>query len=86
MTAYNAGLKVIAYATSGHIAINMTVPFVNGYNYGTNNATISSVGYDIGPTQLGNLTVGQYAIINLDIYHEGVLVNWTVTPVWTNSP
>ncbi|MGA2386353.1 MAG: hypothetical protein ABSG33_07460 [Candidatus Bathyarchaeia archaeon] len=86
MTAYNAGLKVIAYATSGHIAINMTVPLVNGYNYGTDAAIVSDIGYDIGPTQLGNLTAGQCATVNLDIYHEGVLANWTVTPVWTNSP
>jgi hypothetical protein len=85
-TAYNAGLKVIAYSGTGQLEINMTVPLVNGYNYGTDAAIVSSIEYDIGPTQLGNLTAGQYAIIDLDIYHEGVVTNWTVTPVWTDTP
>jgi hypothetical protein len=84
MTAYNAGLRVIAYSGTGQLEINMTVPLVNGYNYGTDASLVT--GYEIGPQQLGNLTGGQYAIIDLDIYHEGVVTNWTVTPVWTNSP
>jgi hypothetical protein len=86
-TAYNAGLKVIAYSGAGVLEINMTVPFVNGYNYGTNSAIVSSLdNLNLGPLQLENLTRGQYAIVNLDIYHEGIVTNWTVTPVWTNTP
>ncbi len=86
-TAYNAGLKVVAYSGTGILEINMTVPLVNGYNYGTNSAIVSYLdNYELGPLQLGNLTRGQYAIVDLDIYHEGVVANWTVTPVWTNLP
>ncbi len=89
-TAYNAGLNVIAYSGTGLLEINMTVPFVNGYNYGTNSAIVSALANPdlgpLGPLQLGNLTRGQYAIIDIDIYHEGIVTNWTVTPVWTNSP
>jgi hypothetical protein len=84
-TAYNAGLKVVAYAVSGHIAINMTVTLANGYDYGTN-PTIDATLCTPGSTQLGNLTAGRFATVNLDLYHEGVLANWTVTPVWTNTP
>jgi hypothetical protein len=83
-TAYNAGLKVEAYSGTGVLEINMTVPFVNGSNYGTDSSIISQL-IQLGPTQLGNLTTGQAVIIDLDIYHEGVVTNWTVTPVWTNS-
>jgi hypothetical protein len=86
LTAYNAGLRVIAYSTGGQLVINMTVPLVNGYNYAADASVASSIGYNIGPQQLGNLTGGQYAIVALDIYHEGFVINWTVTPVWTNSP
>jgi len=84
-TAYNAGLKVIAYSDTGVLEINMTVPFVNGYNYGTTSAIVSSLG-TLGPLQLGNLKGEQYAIINLNIYYESVVATWTVTPVWTNTP
>jgi hypothetical protein len=84
-TAYNAGLKVEAYSGTGVLEINMTVPFVNGYNYGTDSSITSKL-TQLGPAQLGNLTNGQAVIIDLDIYHEGVVTNWNVTPVWTNSP
>ncbi|HKM59469.1 MAG TPA: hypothetical protein VJY36_01205 [Candidatus Bathyarchaeia archaeon] len=84
-TAYNAGLKVEAYSGTGVLDINMTVPFVNGYNYGTDSSITSKLS-QLGPAQLGNLTSGQAVMIDLDIYHEGVVTNWNVTPVWTNSP
>ena len=84
-TAYNAGLKVEAHSGTGILEINMTVPFVNGYNYGTDSSITSKL-IQLGPAQLGNLTSGQALIIDLDIYHEGVATNWNVTPVWTNSP
>jgi hypothetical protein len=40
-TAYNAGLKVEAYSGTGVLEINMTVPFVSGYNYGTDSSITS---------------------------------------------
>jgi hypothetical protein len=84
-TAYNAGLKVEAYSGSGVLEINMTVPFVSGYNFGTDSSITSKLS-QLGPAQLGNLTSGQAVMIDSDIYHEGVVTNWTVTPAWTNSP
>jgi hypothetical protein len=84
-TAFNAGLKVQAYSGTGVLEINMTVPFVNGYNYGTDSSITSKL-MQLGPAQLGNLTSGRAVIIDLDIYHEGVVTNWTVSPVWTNIP
>jgi hypothetical protein len=84
-TAYNAGLRVIAYSNVGKLAINMTVPFANGYNCATD-SRINATLIQLGPTQLGNLTARTSAAVNLDIYREGVIVNWTVTPVWTDTP
>lgn len=84
-TAYNAGLRVEAYSGTGILEINMTVPFVNGYNYGTDSSITSQL-TQLGPAQLGNLTSDQAVMIDLDIYHEGVVTNWSVTPVWTISP
>jgi hypothetical protein len=37
-TAYNAGLKVVAYDAKGNLQINMTVPLTNGA-FGTSDAT-----------------------------------------------
>jgi hypothetical protein len=37
-TAYNAGLKVVAYDSKGTLQINMTIPLTNGA-FGTSNAT-----------------------------------------------
>ena len=101
VTAYNAGLHVIGYASDGAMEVNITVPLVADAVYGTDQ-TIDSliinnprliVGNDIGALhfgqigsfQLGSLSVGQTADIFLAIYHEGVIANWTVTPLWTNS-
>ena len=41
---------------------------------------------NIGSLQLGNLNGGQNANVRLGIFHEGTVTNWTVTPVWTNTP
>jgi len=35
--------------------------------------------------QLGSLFSEQTAIIEIGIFHDGTVSNWTVTPVWTNS-
>ena len=91
-----------AYSSDGTLEINMTVPLVVNAVYGTDSATKSlilgnprtSVGNDIGglhfgqigSLQLGSLDVGQTANVFLAIYHEGIVANWTVTPVWTNTP
>ena len=102
VTAYNAGLHVIGYAADGTLEVNMTVPLVTNAVYGTDTATdalilnnprlitgndIGTVHFgQIGPLQLESLAVGQTANVFLAIYHEGIVGNWTVTPVWTNTP
>jgi hypothetical protein len=106
LTAYNAGLKVVAYSADGVLEINMTVPLVHGAAYyigsssyygdvidfGTDNATqaiASSLDSYIGSTdslKLGDLYGGQTVPVNINILHEGIVTNWTVTPVWSNTP
>jgi len=101
VTAYNAGLHVVGYASDGALEVNMTVPLVTDAVYGTDTATdalilnnprliegnnIGALHFgQIGPLQLGSLAVGQTGQVFLAIYHEGVVTNWTVTPVWTNT-
>jgi hypothetical protein len=70
----------------------MTVPLTT-YGLGEfgTNAAIYSYLYSFDPycrssPKFGNLTSGQSADVNLDIYHEGTVTNWTVTPVWTSTP
>jgi hypothetical protein len=83
-TAYNAGLQVVAYAANGTLEIDMTVPLVNSFStFGTNPSTII---YGNDSLKLGNLLTTQTAEIDIGIFHEGAVSNWTITPVWTNSP
>ncbi len=87
-TAYGAGLHVVAYSQDGTLEINMTVPLTWG-EYAADSATESYVSTFDGVTgslQLGSLVGGQSTNVDLDIYHEGTVTNWTVTPVWTNTP
>ena len=96
ITAYNAGLHVVAYNSTGTLEINMTVPLTSsgtmyGAVFGTDAATDNYVSseYDMyGPssTQLITLDSGQNRAIMINIFHEGNVTNWTITPVWTNSP
>jgi hypothetical protein len=82
--AYNAGLNVVAYAANGTLEINMTVSLVgNSATFGTDAATAI---YGNDSLHLGNLFSTQSADIALGIFHKGAVSNWTVTPVWTNSP
>jgi hypothetical protein len=91
--AYDAGLHVVAYAANGAVEVNMTVPLDGTVNvtgsentdfapvFGTDAATQI---YGNDSLQLGNLYGGQTASISLGIFHEGVVTNWTVTPVWVD--
>jgi hypothetical protein len=86
--ALNAGLQVIAYNTYGRLEINMTVPIGRG-EFGTSEAITSYILSNnpySDPPKFGNLVSGGTANANLNIYHEGVVRNWTITPVWTNTP
>ncbi len=81
-TAFNAGLHVVGYDLNGVLVANITVPLGSGY-FGSDNATDA---YSTGTSQLGRLDSGQIANINENIVHEGAAYNWTVRPVWSNSP
>jgi hypothetical protein len=91
-TAHNAGLHVVAYNSTGTLEINMTVPLANsgtmyGAVFGTDVATDNYVSgiYGISSTRLITLDSGQNMPIMINIFHEGTVTNWTITPVWTNS-
>ena len=88
--AFNAGLHVDAYDAAGTIEINMTFP-LSGGTFGTDSQTdayVASPQYSStgsGPSlKLGNLAGGETVEVFIRIFHEGVVTNWTVTPVWTN--
>jgi hypothetical protein len=92
-TAYNAGLHVVAYNSTGTVEINMTVPLTNsgtmyGAVFGTDVATDNYVSSNFGISSLQLITLdsGQNMPIMINIFHEGTVSNWTITPVWTNSP
>lgn len=85
--AYNAGLHVVAYAANGTVEINMTVPFT-GNNFGTDNATDAFVSKSEGNSSLALqiLDSGQTTQVYINIFHEGVVATWSVTPVcWSYS-
>ena len=88
-SAFNAGLHVQAYASDGTIKINMTVPLTYG-EFAANAEIYSYIcsfdPYCTSSPKYGNLASGQSADVNLDVYHEGTVTNWTVTPVWTRAP
>jgi type II secretory pathway pseudopilin PulG len=88
-TAYNAGLHVVAYDAEGNLRINMIVPLKNIASFGTDSATIDYALAHAGGTdslQLGKLLTTQTAAISIQIFHQGNVTDWTLTPVWTNSP
>jgi hypothetical protein len=89
--AYNSGLNVLASASNGTLLVNMTVPLDNGIVFGTDtqirNYLTSLYYYNVvNPQDYSSLGAGQVTAIDVAIFHEGVVSNWTVTPVWTNSP
>jgi hypothetical protein len=89
--AFNAGLHVSAYTADGTLVVNMTVPLINGaWVYGTDAITDAFVSNhfqdNLGTFQLGYLKSGQSVTFYLNFYHENNVGNWTITPVWTNSP
>ena len=81
-TAYNTMLHVVGYDLNGILVSNVTIPLGSGY-YGSDNETGA---FGSVSSQIGTLQSGQIANINENIIHEGFAYNWTVTPVWTNSP
>ena len=85
--AFNAGLHVTAFSAEGILEINMSFPLTGGI-FGTNSAIdayVESSRGGVSSLQLGNLAGGEPEEVNIQIFHEGVVSNWTVTPVWTNT-
>jgi hypothetical protein len=86
-TAFNAGLHVVAIDANGVLQINMTVPFDNGgAQFGADANTRSYATQTAAALLLTSLTGTVTALININIFHEGFVSNWTVSPVWTNFP
>jgi hypothetical protein len=89
--AFNAGLHVSAYTNNDTLAVNMTVPLVNGdWVFGTDATTNTFVlnyykDY-LGTLPLGYLKSGQTVTFDLSFFYEAHVFNWTLTPVWTNMP
>jgi uncharacterized coiled-coil protein SlyX len=74
--AYNAGLHVVGYGANHEVLIDMTSPAEGGtFQSGFTSSQGLSQLY---PTQSANTM--------LAIYHQGTVVDWDITPVWTNSP
>jgi hypothetical protein len=89
-TAFKAGLHVIAYDTNNKGTRDIDLTLALGGTFGTDNRTnnyiTSSYGGFSQSSQLGNLGGGQTVTTNIQIFHEGTVSNWTITPVWTNTP
>ena len=92
-TAYNAGLYVVAYAGDGTIEINMTIPLLDGGTFATDNQIANNPLVHVTPLAIlksenlyQNLYANQTTTIDIVSYHESMVFNWTVTPVWTNTP
>ncbi len=88
-TAFQVGLHVIAYDLYNHTSdIDMTLPL--GGTFGTDDRTNNYIAKSYGgytwSFQLENLGSGQTKTTNIQIFHEGTVSNWTITPVWTNTP
>jgi flagellar hook assembly protein FlgD len=75
-TAYNAGLHVNGYASNGTVLIDITVP-ISYY--------VSQDGFT-NATSLTTIYPTQQESVAINIIHNGIVTNWTITPVWTNSP
>ncbi|HTY73995.1 MAG TPA: hypothetical protein VMD05_00325 [Candidatus Nanoarchaeia archaeon] len=85
-TAFNAGLHIVAYASDGTTEINMTVPMVNIAQFGTDANTMSYAHQSASSLNLTSLAGETNTPIYIDIFHEGTVSSWTLTPVWTNFP
>ncbi len=74
--AYNAGLHVVGYGANNEVLIDMTSP-VEGGTFQSGFTSSQSLS-QLYPTQSQNTL--------LAIYHQGTVVSWDITAVWTNSP
>ncbi len=73
--AYNAGLHVVGYGANHEVLIDM----ISSVEGGTFQSGFTSA------QTLSQLYPTQSASTMLAIYHQGTVVDWDITPVWTNS-
>lgn len=90
-TAFNVGLHVFAYTSNGTKVLDLTVPVNNNdvVSYGSQEASLSAYvsNGDNNPSYfLSSLAGGGIAYLGINVFHVGTASNWTVTPVWTNTP
>jgi hypothetical protein len=80
---YNAGLNIVAYTVDSALEIDMIVP-LSGVGAGYDSSTYSG-----SHPQLSTLFSGyntNSASIAVAIHTQNLVSNWTLAPVWTNSP
>jgi outer membrane murein-binding lipoprotein Lpp len=90
-TAYNVGLHVFANTSNGTKVLDLTVPINNNdvVSYGSEAASDSAyvANGDNNPSYfLPSLAGGGIAYVGINVFHEGVVSNWTLTEVWTDIP
>ena len=90
-TAFNVGLHVFAYSSDGTKVLDLTVPVNNNdvVSYGSQDASLSAYvsNGDNNPSYfLPSLGGGGIAYVGINVFHEGVASNWTLTVVWTYIP
>ena len=74
--AYNAGLHIVGFGSNREVLIDLTSP-IGVYTYQNGFST---------PAQLSTLYPTQTLSVVIAIYHSGSVVDWDITPVWTNQP
>jgi len=86
--AYNTGIHVIAYTAQGTLEINMTCP-LEGLPV-TYNATTRNTVPQLSPLNSGygydSYSSSNSQSVALTIYTQEQVSNWTITPIWTNTP
>jgi hypothetical protein len=86
-TAFNAGLHVVAYDKDAILQINMTVPLIAGSTLANFTTVVKIDGsYGNPPLHFTNLAGGETTRVEFNIYHQGQLANWTVTPIYSRYP
>ena len=86
--AYNAGLRVVGYTANSILEMNMTIAVQGGtYTYDSEDYTAPAK----LPTVNSGYSFDSYSnsnsvSIGMTIYSQDFVSNYTVTPVWTNTP
>lgn len=97
VTAYSASgtleINITVPLVPGDLAYFPSTPYISSdiLFYGTDNATQAYANNrdtcygETASLQLEDLSGGEAAPVNIEIFHEGTAANWNVTTVWTKS-